>query len=212
MQNAAVFWDKVSEKYAKAPISDEEAYLYTLNKTRGYLKATDHILEVGCGTGSTALLLAENVREITASDVSGKMIEIGRAQALRQGISNVNFIQADVLDTGLSAESYDAVLAHNMLHLLEDAPAALQTIKMHLKSDGLFISKTVCSFGQGTPMKWRLLKILLPIMQFFGKAPYVNFMKASDWETMIADAGFKIIESGNFPKKAMSRYIVARKI
>ncbi|WP_262693294.1 class I SAM-dependent methyltransferase [Kordiimonas aquimaris] len=211
MQNAAVFWDKVSEKYAKAPISDEEAYLYTLNKTRGYLKATDHVLEVGCGTGSTALLLAENVREITASDLSGKMIEIGRAQVLRQGVSNVNFIQADVLDADLVTESYDAVLAHNMLHLLEDAPAALQAIKDHLKPDGLFISKTVCSFGQGTPMKWRLLKILLPIMQFLGKAPYVNFMKAKDWETMIADAGFKIIESGNFPKKALSRYIVARK-
>ena len=212
MQDATVFWDKVSEKYAKAPISDEEAYQFTLNKTRGYLSPEDHIMEVGCGTGSTALLLAENVREITASDLSGKMIEIGRRKALDNGISNVNFIQEDVLDSSFNAEPYDAVLAHNVLHLLEDVPKAIQTITDRLKPDGLFISKTVCKFGAGTPLKWRLMKVLLPIMQFFGKAPYVNFMEAGEWEATLKEGGFEIVESGNFPKGALSRYIVARKI
>ncbi len=174
MQDATVFWDKVSEKYAKAPISDEKAYLHTLNKTRSYLNKEDHVLEVGCGTGSTALLLAKNVSQITASDLSGKMIEIGRSKALADGISNVDFVQEDVLDTGFAADPFDAVLAHNILHLLEDVPAALGIISRRLKPGGLFISKTVCKLGAGTPLKWRLLKILLPIMQFFGKAPYVN--------------------------------------
>lgn len=212
MQDAAVFWDKVSEKYAKAPISNEEAYLYTLNKTRGYLSKDDHVLEVGCGTGSTALLLAENVRRITASDLSGKMIEIARGKAKAEGISNVDFVQEDVLDSSFSPEPYDAVLAHNILHLVEDTAAAIRTISKRLKPGGVFISKTVCKFGSGTPFKWRLLKVLLPVMQFFGKAPYVNFMEASEWETMIKNGGFEIVESGNYPKGHMSRYIVARKL
>jgi len=208
MQDAAVFWDKASAKYAKAPISDEEAYLNTLNKTRGYLTADDRILEVGCGTGSTALLLAENVREITASDFSGKMIEIGQSKAKSEGITNVNFIQADVLDSSFNAEPYDAVLALNMLHLLEDVPAAVQTIKKRLKPGGLFISKTVCNL----PLKWRIMKLILPLLQMLGKAPYVNFMSAQKWEDIIESCGFEIVESGNYPKNAMSRYIVARKI
>jgi len=208
MLDAAVFWDKTSAKYAQSPISDEKAYLTTLNKTRGYLSADDRILEVGCGTGSTALLLAENVREITATDVSGKMIEIGQGKAQAEGIKNVNFIQADVLDSSFNAEPYDAVLALNMLHLLEDVPAAVQTIKKRLKPGGLFISKTVCNL----PLKWRIMKLILPLVQLIGKAPYVNFMSAQEWENIIESGGFKIMESGNYPKTAMSRYIVARKI
>jgi len=212
MQDAAVFWDKISAKYAKSPISDEEAYLNTLNKTRAYLSAEDRILEVGCGTGSTALLLAENVREITASDLSGKMIDIGKGKALAQGITNVNFVQADVLDSSFNAEPYDAVLAHSLLHLLEDVPAAIQAIRSRLKPDGLFISKTVCSFEASTPLKWRIMKLVLPLAQLLGKAPYINFMSAREWEDIIESGGFKIVESGNYPKTAMSRYIVARKI
>jgi len=212
MQDATVFWDKVSAKYAKAPISNEEAYLFTLNKTRGYLSAEDHVLEVGCGTGSTALLLAENVREITASDISGKMIEIGKNKADAEGISNINFVQADVLDSSFNTEPYDAVLAHNMLHLLEDIPAAIDSIASLLKPGGLFISKTVCKFGSGTPLKWRLMKIILPLMQMIGKAPYVNFMDKSELEKLIIGGGFEIIESGNYPENHMSRYIVARKV
>lgn len=212
MQDATVFWDNVSAKYAKAPISNEEAYLFTLNKTRGYLSADDHILEVGCGTGSTALLLAENVREVTATDLSGKMIEIGKSKAAAEGIANINFVQTDVLDSSFNTEPYDAVLAHNMLHLLEDIPAAIVTIAGLLKPDGVFISKTVCKFGSGTPLKWRLMKMILPLMQMVGKAPYVNFMDKGELEGLICSGGFEIVESGNYPKNHMSRYIVARKV
>lgn len=212
MQNAAVFWDKVSAKYAKAPISDEAAYQLTLNKTRGYLGPDDRVLEVGCGTGSTALLLAESVGQITASDISGKMVEIGRNKAEAQGIKNIDFIRADVVDVSVDGEPYDAILAHNMLHLLEDAPTAVRKIKSLLKPGGLFISKTVTEFGPSTPFKWRLLKLLLPLMQWVGKAPYVNFMSVTELEDLIACEGFKIVESGNYPKTHLSRYIVARKI
>jgi len=212
MENATVFWDNISEKYAKSPISDEDAYLFTLNKTRGYLSPEDHILEVGCGTGSTALLLAENVRQITASDLSGKMIEIGRRKAKAEGISNVTFVQEDVLDSSFNAELFDAVLAHNMLHLLEDVPAAIHTISQRLKPGGFFISKTVCNVGDGTPLKWRIMKMILPLIQMLGKAPYVKFMESHELEGFINAGGFEIVESGNFPKSALSRYIVARKI
>lgn len=212
MQNAAVFWDKVSEKYAKSPITDEEAYLFTLNKTRSYLSGEDHILEVGCGTGSTALLLAQDVCRITASDISEKMIEIARGKAAAEGIKNIEFVQADVLDSSFCTDPYDAVLAHNMLHLLEDIPGALRSIHERLKPGGIFISKTVCKFGTGTPFKWRLMKLILPLMQMIGKAPYVNFMTAQELEALITGGGFKIIESGNYPKAHISRYIVAQKV
>ena len=52
MKNAAQFWDGQAEKYAKKPIANMQAYNATLDRTRSYLAKDQHVLEVGCGTGS----------------------------------------------------------------------------------------------------------------------------------------------------------------
>jgi len=123
MQNAETFWNKAAEKYAQSPISDMEAYQYTLERTRSYLKASDTVLEVGAGTGSTALLLASNVAHIHATDISSEMIRIARTKAETEGITNASFAAQDTLTVG--EPIYDVVLAHNLLHLVEDIDAAL---------------------------------------------------------------------------------------
>jgi ubiquinone/menaquinone biosynthesis C-methylase UbiE len=96
MPNAAKFWDKVANKYAATPIKDVQAYERTMDRTRTYLSKKDSVLEVGCGTGSTALLLAGSVNRITASDISSNMIDIARGKAKDQRVANVRFIQSDL--------------------------------------------------------------------------------------------------------------------
>ncbi|MGI9477164.1 MAG: class I SAM-dependent methyltransferase [Hyphomicrobiaceae bacterium] len=209
MQQTATFWDKVADKYAKSPIADIDAYNNTLGRTRTYLKTTDRVLEIGCGTGSTALLLAPGVEHIVASDISTRMIEIASRKAADQGVSNVTFTAADLFDSALDQGPYDAVLAFNLLHLVEDAPGAIRHIHGLLKPGGVFISKTVCQPGKGAPLKFRLIKLLLPLMQWLGKAPYVNFMTPTEFEALMTAQGFKVVESGDRPPP--SRYIVAMK-
>ena len=116
MQNAAKFWDRVAQKYTKSPIADMDVYTYTLERTRSYLSPSDNILEVGCGTGSTALLLAGDVRQITASDLSSNMIKIASEKAQDQGISNVKFVTAELFDSAIETGPYDSVLALNLLY------------------------------------------------------------------------------------------------
>ena len=210
MQQAQAFWDSAAENYAKSPIGDVEAYNYTLARTRTYLSSTDKALEVGCGTGSTALLLAGDVAEITASDISGKMIAIATKKAQDQGVANVNFIAADLFDDALAKDPYDVVLALNLLHLIEDTTGAIRRIHGLLKPGGTFISKTVCKPGAGAPLKFRFMRIIVPVLQALGKAPFVQFMAADAFEDLVESQGFKILESGDHP--APSRYIVARKI
>lgn len=212
MQNAAVFWDNVAVKYAKSTISDMDAYTRTLERTRSYLTPTDNILEIGCGTGSTAMLLAKDVRHITASDLSGAMTRIGTEKAKDQGISNIKLVTADLYDNALETELYDGILAFNLLHLLQNQPAVLKRIASLLKPGGLFISKTVCKSDAPTPLKFKIMMMILPLMQWFGKAPYVNIIEIGEFEKIITTAGFKIIETGNYPASPPSRYIVARKV
>ncbi len=216
MQNSAKFWDKAAAKYAKSTIEDMDAYTYTLERTKSYLSSTDKVLEIGCGTGSTALLLAENVEQLTASDLSGAMIKIGSDKASDQGITNVKFVTAGVFDAVLEPAGdeglYDTILAFNVLHLVKDTPVVMQRINGLLKPGGLFISKTICKPEAGAPFKFRLMMMILPLMQIIGKAPYVKITRIKAFEGLISSNGFDIIETGNYPASPPSRYIVARKI
>lgn len=211
MQDAAQFWDNTARKYAKSPIRDMDAYTYTLGRTRSYLKPSDTVLELGCGTGSTALLLAEHVAHITASDLSANMIKVGKEKAAADGVSNVTFVQSDAVGPALGEGPYDVVMAHNLIHLLEDPKAAIARVAGLLKPGGLFISKTVCTPGANLPFKFKLMLLALPLLQWLGKAPYVNFMEADALEAMIVAEGFEIMEAVNSPAAPPCRYIVARK-
>ncbi len=55
----ARFWDRISRKYAQDAIADQAGYERTLARTRERLPPDSRVLELGCGTGSTALRLAD---------------------------------------------------------------------------------------------------------------------------------------------------------
>ena len=84
------FWDKIAPKYAKKPVADPAAYEAKLDRVRALLRAEDRVLEIGCGTGSTALTLAPNVAEITATDISGGMIAIAEDKHAAAGVENAS--------------------------------------------------------------------------------------------------------------------------
>ena len=206
MPGSAEFWDKRADKYSKKAVKDQENYTKSLDCTRRYLSASDNVLEVGCGTGSTALLLAPSVKQITASDISSRMIEIAREKAAAQGVKNVRFDRATLRDEDLEKGSFDVVMGFNILHLLEDIPGAVRSVNELLKPGGLFISKTVCLAEQS-----RLWSLLVAAMKPLGIAPHVECLKVAELEGIITGAGFEIIETGLYPPSPPSRFIVARK-
>jgi len=207
----AAFWSKISRKYATDPIRDMDGYLRTLERTKSHLKPEDYVLEIGCGTGSTALLIAPHVNHITATDLSPGMIEIANEKLVGESIGNVTFKVAEVLDHSSDDASYDAVLAHNLLHLLPELDSALEYISSLVKPGGLFISKTVCAPEHGGFKYTLISKVAIPVMQAIGKAPFVNFLTAETLERKMNDAGFDIIENSDKIGMFTSRYIVARK-
>ncbi|MGI9592364.1 MAG: class I SAM-dependent methyltransferase, partial [Myxococcota bacterium] len=177
MSDAARFWDKRADGYAKSRIKNTEAYNETLDRTRKHLSASDEVLEVGCGTGTTALLLAASAKRITATDVSARMIAIAREKAAAEQVENVRFVQATPFDEDLPKGSSDVVLAFNFLHLLEDLPAAVARLHELLEPGGLFISKTVC-LAEHT----RLWSVAAAVMRALRFAPYVRCLKVAELE------------------------------
>lgn len=209
MDHAIKFWDRLAPRYAKSPIKNMDSYNYTLNRTRSYLGENDQVLEIGAGTGTTALDLAGNVKHITATDISPAMIEIGREKAWNQGIANVEFVATPATAPDLNGP-YDAVLAHNILHLVDDLPAVLGRANAVLKPGGLFISKTFCKPTSLSPF-FLLMRVVLPVMQLFGKAPFVALLTEAELIEAMEAKGFDVIETDTGPNGEMRKYIVARK-
>ncbi len=205
MNKDAKFWDRHAVGYAKKPVADEAAYQKKLEITREYLRPDMDVLEFGCGTGSTALVQAPYVKSILAIDISSKMIEIARGKAEAAGVDNVTFQVATIEDFEAPAGSFDVVMGHSILHLLEGRDAAIAKVYRLLKPGGVFVSGTVCL---GDRMAW--FKLIAPIGRFLGFFPLVKVITAKDVEESIAAAGFAIDHKWR-PGKGLSIFIVAKK-
>lgn len=206
MSRSERFWNFMAKRYAKQPIRDPDSYRRTLDKTKAHLTESDRVLEVGCGTGSTALILAPHVREYVGIDSSRRMVEIAGDKLGSEDPGNLQFTHAEITDPTLANISYDKVLAYNVLHLLPDLNKGVQTLHDALAPGGILVSKTIC-VASGAHF-WRgLLGLLAPL----GLLPYVRFMSSQTLEAALQNAGFEILESYDLPKGGKARFIVARR-
>ena len=207
MATEAAFWDGVAGKYSKQKVKDEKAYAVTLERVRAHLNPTDRVIELGGGTGTTAVKLHRSVERYVMTDVSPKMCEIAKGRVAEAGAQNVEVMTADAATASRQTEPFDAVLAFNLLHLLPDVPEAIADVRELLKPGGLFISKTPCLSGRP------LIRGLINVMTWVGKAPpVIQYLSPDDVERMQVEAGFEIVERGDYPPKLPSRFTVARRI
>lgn len=202
----AHFWDKIARKYSLRPISNVSAYEKTLERVRSHLGADDNVVELGCGTGSTGLLLGNCVGEYLGTDISPEMIKIAREKLADTPIDGLSFAVTDAHALDLGEAEFDAVLGFNLYHLVPDLEDALARANALLKPGGLFISKTPCIGG-----KW-YFRPIIGVMQLIGKAPYLRYLKVDEYDALIRAAGFEIVETGLYPPTSPSRFVVARKI
>ena len=204
MKDSKAFWDKAARRYAKSPVRDLDTYQKKLSLTQDYFRPDWSVLEFGCGTGSTALAHAHCVKEILATDISGKMLEIASQKARDAGVENVRFQQGTLESLELEAESFDAVLGLNILHLLQNAETAVTRVYEVLRPGGIFVSST--ALVADIMVLWRAL---IPAMQMVGLAPFVNRFTRQTLVSMLINAGFSI-EYEWQPNKA-SVFLIARK-
>lgn len=144
------------------------------------------------------------VKQIVATDLSEKMLEIAEKKARDAGVVNVSFQEGTLESLGFEAESFDAVLGLNVLHLIENVEATFSNVHRLLKPEGIFVSST--ALVSEISFIWRLL---IPVMQLVGLAPYVNVFGKEELLTKLTNAGFSIDRQWQ-PNKS-SIFIVAKK-
>src|ERR1700723_2323216 len=86
-------------------------------------------LDLGCGTGATAIRLARLGIHVTAVDCSAAMLDIARRAALEGGVAEkivVKHGEASQLASLFPARSFDVILCHNILEYVDDPAAVLR--------------------------------------------------------------------------------------
>lgn len=162
------------------------------------------MLEFGCGTGTTAIAHAPFVKQIIASDISIKMLEIAEQRAREAAIGNIRFCQGSLEQLSLENDSFDAVLGLNILHLLENPETTVARVHALLKPGGVFVSSTVLLAS--VALQWR---ILLPLLKAVGLAPTLYHLDKQSLIDGLIRAGFTIEKQWQPGKETI--FIVARK-
>lgn len=205
MGQSAKFWDKIADRYLKQPITDVASYEKKLQVTQEYFQPNMEVLEIGCGTGSTAIVHAPYIKHIRAVDFSANMIDIAQTRAAAQNIPNITFEQSSIDELDISYQTLDAVLGLSILHLLEDKEGVIAKVFDMLKPGGIFVTSTVCL---GDKMAW--FKWIAPIGKFLGFFPLVKVFTVEELANSLTDAHFKIDHQWQ-PDKDKAVFIVAKK-
>lgn len=205
MSYSSAFWDRFAERYSKKPVADEASYQEKLRITREYFEPDMEVLEIGCGTGSTAIAHAPFVKHLRATDISSRMIEIASGKAAAADIDNISFDVGAIDDLNVADQSVDAVLALSVLHLVEDRDEVIAKVYEMLKDGGVFVTSTVCL---GETMKF--LKFIGPLGRFLGLMPMFRVFTPQELTDSLMAAGFALDYQWQ-PGRGKAMFIVAKK-
>lgn len=104
------------------------------------LSPADEVLECACGTGLLSGVIADKCKSLIATDFSANMLK--RARKKYGNRDNVTFRQADILHLDYPDNRFDAVVAANVIHLLDDPYKALAELNRVCRPGGKIIVPT----------------------------------------------------------------------
>ncbi|MFB6806217.1 class I SAM-dependent methyltransferase [Streptomyces sp. NPDC056387] len=96
------------------------------------------VLDVGCGTGSLSLLLAEAGHRVTGVDLAPRMIERATEKLAAAGLA-ARFLVGDAGAPPTGEQRYDVVLCRHLLWTLPDPEAALRAWVARLRPGGRLV-------------------------------------------------------------------------
>ena len=98
------------------------------------IDGADHVLDLGCGTGYSAAILAGLAESVVAVEPDVALAAEARATLAELGVANVSVIEGDIETAGKSSGPYDVILIEGAV------PAVPEILFTQLKPDGRLVA------------------------------------------------------------------------
>jgi SAM-dependent methyltransferase len=154
------FWVDHDERYDALLARPGQALLAAAAPIAG-----EHVLDLGCGTGSTTLRVGQLIGDGRALgvDISRAMIDKARSRAGAAGAANVEFDVADAQTADLGRATFDLAISRFGVMFFDDHTAAFTNIRGAMRPGGRLAF--VCWAEQRRNEYWALFaEALAPIL------------------------------------------------
>jgi enediyne biosynthesis protein CalE5 len=128
---AAIGWDKWSEW-----LDGNAGHISERLVELAGVEPGSRVLDVAAGYGEPAMTAARAAGpdgSVTATDISGDMVEYGRVRATRAGIENIEFLESDAVSLDFQPGSFDAALSRWGIIFDPEAEASAARVRGFLK-------------------------------------------------------------------------------
>lgn len=136
-----MFWNKISPVYdIFENVYNRKVYKGTGIKVAEFIDESDNVLECACGTGAITQEIAKKAQKVLATDFAEGMLKRASRKCRKYG--NVSFRQEDITDIKSADNSFNKVVAGNVIHLLPEPGKALNELLRVVKPGGKVIIPT----------------------------------------------------------------------
>lgn len=176
---------RTSRYHADAP--DLEALLASLDPC-----GHERVLDLGTGTGHTALAVAPHVAHVVGLDLTEAMLEQARGLARERGVGNVRFERGDAEALPYPDASFDLVTCRVCAHHFRDPAAALRETARVLRPEGRVL--WIDSVSPEEPA----LDTFLNAIELLRDPSHVRNHRVSEWRALFAAAGLSAEHLASF--------------
>jgi len=181
-----MFWDGISAFYDLFEIAYNRKVIEgTAAICASLMDREDKVLECACGTGLITVSTAPLTKSYTATDFSSKMLS--KCKKKMSTSENVLFEHADITSLKYNDDTFDKVIAGNVIHLLDEPKKALDELKRVTKPGGMLIIPTYLT-GTNIPH--------LSLAGLFNKmgANFKRMFDMDSYKEFFAEMGYTDIE------------------
>lgn len=133
---AAATYDAAADHFDDEPLAFWER-IGTRTVAGLALAPGDKVLDVGCGTGASALPAAQAVGpsgSVTGVDLSARLLDRARAKA--RGLGNIEFLTADMTSLGYPNDHFDAVVSVFSIFFVPDMEGMVRELWRMVRPGG----------------------------------------------------------------------------
>jgi ubiquinone/menaquinone biosynthesis C-methylase UbiE len=165
------------------------------------------VLDVCCGSGASAIPAAQIVGpkgSVTGVDLSEKLLALARGKAKAQGLRNIEFRTADMLELPFPDRHFDAVVCVFGVFFVPDMPAAVRSLWRLVKSGGTLAITTWGPrfFEPGNTAFWDAVRAVRPEL-YKGFNPWDRIVEPAAVLALLREAGIEkadaVPEAGEHP-------------